>query len=76
MEKKIKEILETIRPSLQMDGGDVSFVNFDEKSGVLNVELLGMCSHCPMSQITLKQGIEQEIRSQVPEVKEVKAVTS
>lgn len=76
MKKKIQEILETIRPSLQMDGGDVKFVNFDEASGVLSVELLGMCSHCPMSQITLKQGIEQEIKSQIPEVKEVKAVTS
>jgi len=74
MEKKIKKILETIRPSLQMDGGDVHFVNFDEQSGLLKVELMGHCAHCPMSQITLKQGIEAEIMSKVPEVKEVKAI--
>jgi len=66
--------LEEIRPSLQADGGDVEFVNFDEKSGILNVALVGMCAHCPMSQITLKQGIEAEIRRQVPEVKEVRGV--
>ena len=73
-EKKIKEAIEQIRPSLLMDGGDVHFVNFDEPSGVLKVELTGHCAHCPMSSITLKQGIEAEIRKQVKEVKEVKAV--
>ncbi len=57
-----------------MDGGDIKFVEFDEKNGLLLVELLGMCSHCPMSQITLKQGIEAEIRQEIPEVKEVRAV--
>ncbi len=74
MNKKIKKILEEIRPSLQMDGGDVTFVAFDKKTGVLKVELLGMCAHCPMSQITLKQGIEAEIKKAIPEVKEVKTV--
>ncbi|MBA3047435.1 NifU family protein [Patescibacteria group bacterium] len=74
MEEKIKKVLEKIRPSLQADGGDVHFVNFDENSGVLKVELMGMCAHCPMSQITLKQGIEAEIKKEVPEVKEVVAV--
>ena len=57
-----------------MDGGDVKFVNFDEKSGVLKVELVGRCAHCPMSQITLKQGIEAEIKKTVKEVKRVDAV--
>jgi len=71
---KIKSILETIRLSLQMDGGDVHFINFDKKSGVLKVELMGHCAHCPMSAITLKQGIEAEIMRAVKEVKEVKAV--
>ena len=74
VENKIKEILEQIRPSLQMDGGDVHFVDFDAKSGVLKVELMGHCAHCPMSSITLKQGIEAEIKKAVPGVKEVKAV--
>ncbi|OIP78856.1 MAG: hypothetical protein AUK20_03010 [Parcubacteria group bacterium CG2_30_45_37] len=72
---KIKKALETIRPSLQLDGGDVHFVEFDAKSGVLKVELMGQCAHCPMSQITLKQGIEAEIKRAAPEVKEVQAVS-
>ncbi|MDP2708666.1 MAG: NifU family protein [bacterium] len=73
-EEKIKQVLETIRPSLQMDGGDVHFVGFDEQSGVLKVELTGHCAHCPMSAITLKRGIEAEIKKQIPQVKEVIAV--
>jgi len=71
---KIKSILETIRPSLQMDGGDVYFVDFNAKTGVLKVELMGHCVHCPMSQITLKQGIEAEIKKAVKEVKKVIAI--
>ena len=74
VEEKIKEAIEQIRPSLQLDGGDAHFVDFDAKSGVLKVELMGHCAHCPMSTITLKQGIEAEIKRQVPEVKEVRAV--
>lgn len=71
---EIKSVLEKIRPSLQMDGGDVYFVNFDEPSGLLKVELTGHCAHCPMSSVTLKQGIEAEIIKAVPQVKEVRAV--
>ncbi len=74
IEDKIKNILEKVRPALQMDGGDVHFVNFDKKSGVLKVELMGHCAHCPMSQLTLKQGIEAEIKKSVKGVKEVKAI--
>ncbi|MEK7202814.1 MAG: NifU family protein [Patescibacteria group bacterium] len=71
---KIKEIIEQIRPLLQMDGGDVYFVNFNAKSGLLKVELMGHCARCPMSQITLKQMIEAKIKKAVKEVKEVVAV--
>ena len=74
IEADIKKVLEKVRPSLQMDGGDVHFIGFDEKSGVLKVELMGHCAHCPMSTITLKQGIEAEIKAAVKEVKEVRAV--
>jgi Fe-S cluster biogenesis protein NfuA len=74
MKEKIEAILDMIRPSLQMDGGDVSFVNFDETTGILKVRLEGHCAHCPMSNITLKQGIEVEIKNQLPEVKSVEAV--
>lgn len=71
IEEKIKKALEKVRPSLQADGGDVEFVAWDEKTGTVEVRLKGMCVGCPMSQITLKQGIEAEIKEQVPEVKEV-----
>ena len=70
---KIKKIIEQIRPSLQMDGGDVQFVDFDAASGLLKVELLGHCAHCAMASVTLGQGIEAEIKRSVPEVKEVRA---
>jgi len=73
-EKKILEQLAKIRPHLQMDGGDVEFVSFDEESGVLKVKLQGACSGCPMSQVTLQQGIGQMVKEQVPEVKELVAV--
>ena len=71
---KIKKIIEQIRPSLQMDGGDLHFVNFDAKIGLLKVELMGHCVHCPMSSITLEHGVKAEIMRSLPEVKEVKAV--
>jgi Fe-S cluster biogenesis protein NfuA len=71
IESKIKETLNTIRPSLQADGGDLEFIGFDKKKGVVKVSLIGMCQHCPMSQITLKQGVEAILKKEVPEVKEV-----
>ena len=73
IEEKIKKVLDGVRPSLQADGGDVHFVGFDKESGVLKVELMGMCAHCPMAQTTLKEGIEAEVKKEVPEVKEVVA---
>ncbi len=74
MQQKIEEQLAKIRPQLQMDGGDVEFVSFDEETGVLKVKLQGACSGCPMSQITLQQGIGQMVKENVPEVKELVAV--
>ncbi len=71
IEEKIKEVIDNIKPSLQAHGGDVRFVSYDEKKGIVNVKLLGMCVGCPMAKITLKQGIEEELKRQVPEVKEV-----
>ncbi|RMD58742.1 NifU family protein [Candidatus Parcubacteria bacterium] len=71
LEQKIKTELEKLRPSLQMDGGDVEFVHFNVETGVLQVRMLGGCAHCPMAQITLKQGIEAAIKQAIPEVQEV-----
>ncbi|MCK4540486.1 NifU family protein [Candidatus Parcubacteria bacterium] len=74
MENKIKKALNKVRPGMQADGGDVEFIKWDEKQGQVQVRLAGMCVGCPMSQITLKEGIEAEIKKVVPEVKEVVAV--
>jgi len=69
MEERIKAVLETIRPALQADGGDVEFVGFRE--GVVTVRMKGACGHCPMSLMTLKQGIEKRLRAEIPEVETV-----
>ena len=69
MEEKIKQILETIRPALQADGGDVEYIDFND--GIVTVRLKGACGTCPMSIMTLKQGIEARIKAQIPEVKSV-----
>ena len=71
---KIKQELDKIRPHLQMDGGDVEFVDFNEESGVLKLLLQGACQSCPMSQVTLQDGIGKAVKKNVPEVKEVQAV--
>jgi Fe-S cluster biogenesis protein NfuA len=71
IEERIKKSLDTIRPSLQADGGDIDFVSFDEKKGIVKVSLVGHCAHCPMSQITLKEGVEAILKKEVPEVKSV-----
>ena len=72
VEKKVKKALDEIRPNLQADGGDVAFVGFE--NGTVKVRLQGHCSGCPMSMITLKQGIENYLRKKVPEVTKVENV--
>ncbi|MBI5765676.1 NifU family protein [Candidatus Falkowbacteria bacterium] len=74
MEDKIKNVLEKIRPYLQMDGGDVEFAGFEPESGLLRVKLMGGCVGCPMSPITLQDGIGKMIMEEIPEVKKVEAV--
>jgi len=74
MKKEVEKILDKIRPALQMDGGDVELVEVDEKEGIVKVTLQGACAHCPMSQITLKNGIEAELKKQIKGVKEVISV--
>lgn len=73
MKEKIEAALDKVRPQLRMDGGDVQFVSFGE-DGVVKVKLTGACGGCPMSQLTLKMGIERILKKEVPEVKEVVAV--
>ncbi len=71
---KILEVLEAIRPALQDDGGDLEFLSFNGESGVVELRLLGACELCPISMMTLKEGIERRLRGSVPEVTAVNAV--
>ncbi len=72
-EEKIQEVLDQIRPALHADGGDVEYLGYDETEGVVHLRLLGACESCPISMLTLKEGIEKRIQSTVPEVTEVLA---
>ncbi|MEK7448788.1 MAG: NifU family protein [Planctomycetota bacterium] len=73
MKEKVAQALEDIRPALQADGGDVELVEVTA-DGLVKVRLTGACGGCPMSQMTLKQGIEQRLKKAVPQVKNVEAV--
>ena len=73
MKERILRALESVRPGLQADGGDVELIEIDANGKVL-LRLTGTCGDCPMSKITLQQGIERIIKTQVPEVSSVEAV--
>ncbi len=70
LKERVEAVLSKIRPSLQNDGGDVELIDVGE-NGVVKVRLKGACAGCPMSQMTLKQGIEATLKQEIPEVKEV-----
>ena len=72
MKEKIENALNTIRPMLQADGGDVELVEVD--GGTVKVRLTGACGSCPMAQLTLKNGIERKLKEMVPEVEAVESV--
>ncbi|KPK29399.1 MAG: nitrogen fixation protein NifU [Nitrospira bacterium SG8_3] len=73
LREKIEDALNKVRPSLQADGGDVEFVDVDE-NGVVKLRLTGACGGCPMSQMTLKMGIEKILKQNVPEIDRVESV--
>ena len=73
LREKIEDALNKVRPSLQADGGDVEFVDVDE-NGVVKLRLTGACGGCPMSQMTLKMGIEKVLKQNVPEIDRVESV--
>lgn len=70
MKEKVQAVLDKIRPSLQADGGDVELVEVTD-SNIVKVRLTGACKGCPMSQMTLKNGIERLILKEIPEIKGV-----
>ena len=68
---RIEEVLESIRPAIQADGGDI--VLLGAESGVVELQMVGACGGCPLSMMTLKAGIERILRDRVPGVREVRA---
>lgn len=72
IEKKIIEIIDKLRPFLINDGGNIEFVKFE--NGIVYVKMMGHCSECPMMDVTLKDGIELAITSEIPEVIEVQNI--
>lgn len=73
MIEKVQAVLDQVRPMLQRDGGDVELVEVTT-DGIVKVKLQGACGSCPMSTMTLKMGIEQAIKEQIPEIVEVQQV--
>jgi len=73
MQARVQAALNKIRPMLQADGGDVELVAVN--AGTVTLRLKGACSGCPMSQMTLKNGIERMLKEQIPELKAVESVS-
>ena len=73
MQERLAQALDTIRPYLEADGGDMKVVGLT-KDMILKIELLGTCSSCTMSAMTLKAGVEQAVLKAVPEIKAVEAI--
>jgi Fe-S cluster biogenesis protein NfuA len=71
--ERVQTVLDQIRPALQADGGDVALVDITDE-GVVQVQLQGACRGCPMSQLTLANGVERVLKEQIPEVVRVEAV--
>tara|TARA_B100000989_G_C19505306_1_gene456219 strand:- start:496 stop:747 length:252 start_codon:yes stop_codon:yes gene_type:complete len=71
--EKVEIAIDEIRPYLIADGGDIKVVSIDNKN-IVNLELLGSCETCPMSPMTLKAGVEEAIKKQVPEIKGINAI--
>jgi len=72
MKDQVEKVINRIRPAVQMDGGDIELV--DVVDGVVKLKLVGACSGCPSSTMTLQQGIERAIRAEVPDIKSVEAI--
>lgn len=72
MKEQVEKALESIRPALQADGGDIELI--EVKDGVVKVRLQGACGSCPMAQMTLKHGVEVRLKELVPEISRVEAV--
>jgi len=73
LKKSVEQVLTKIRPMLQRDGGDIELIDLTD-DGIVKVRLTGACKGCPMSQMTLKQGVERFLLQEIPGLKQVEAV--
>jgi len=73
LRKRVDEVLNTVRPNLQADGGDVELINVTDE-GIVQVRLQGACHGCPMAAMTLQMGIERILKSEIPEVQGVENI--
>ncbi|HPR58933.1 MAG TPA: NifU family protein [Bacteroidales bacterium] len=71
--RKVKNVIDQIRPYLQNDGGDIEFIELTDNN-IVNVRLLGACGSCPYSTMTLKNGVENAMKRAIPEIRSVEAV--
>lgn len=65
---KLQGSINRIREFIKMDGGDIEIVRYDEKKNILFIKLKGKCGHCPIAQVTVKQGIQKELRKDFPNI--------
>ncbi len=72
IEDRVQKVLEEIKPKIQADGGDIELVAIE--NGTVKVRLKGACAGCPMSAMTLKQGVESFVKKKIPQIKKVEAV--
>ena len=72
--RRVDEVLDRIRPYVQLDGGHVELVDVNEGDGILHIRFQGSCQGCPSSAMTLQMGIENELKMSIPEIKQVVAV--
>jgi len=73
VKERVEAVLDRIRPAIQADGGNVELVDVNEDTKVVTVKLTGACVGCPMSQLTLKAGIERIIKHEIPEIVSVES---
>jgi Fe-S cluster biogenesis protein NfuA len=73
MKEEVQKVLDTVRPALQADGGDAELVDVGD-DGVVKLRLVGACAGCPMSQLTLKEGIEKVLKEKLPQITSVESV--
>ncbi len=71
IKKRVEKVLESIRPYLKEDGGDVKYHSFEENNGTLVLQLLGACADCPLHMMTFRAGIERLIIHEIPEIKRI-----